>query len=84
MRRVFPLMMIFGSLVAVAFAGGKVNRLWSPDRYQTADTNGDGLLSKEEFMMYQESVWRYLRKTPEGLVDLDSIETPAPSQRPRT
>jgi hypothetical protein len=37
------------------------------------DANGDGMISKEEFMAYQEKKWDAMKKNSSGMVDAKSM-----------
>jgi hypothetical protein len=38
------------------------------------DTNGDGMLSRDEFTKHHEAMWLRMKKTSSGMVDLKSME----------
>ncbi|MDY7573822.1 EF-hand domain-containing protein [Actimicrobium sp. CCI2.3] len=41
------------------------------------DTNGDGMISKEEFMKHHEKMFDAMPKNKDGLVDLKAMHAPA-------
>lgn len=41
------------------------------------DANGDGMISKDEFMKYHEKMFDALPKNKDGLVDLKAMHAPA-------
>ncbi len=42
-------------------------------RMKAMDTNGDGKISKEEYMAYYEKKWIKMKKDENGMVDLKSM-----------
>jgi hypothetical protein len=40
---------------------------------QAMDTNGDGKISKAEYMAYYEKMWTTMKKDENGMVDLKSM-----------
>jgi hypothetical protein len=38
------------------------------------DTNGDGMISKAEFMKFHEGMWAKMKKTKSGMVDIKDME----------
>ena len=38
------------------------------------DTNGDGMISKEEFMKYHEMMFDKMKKNKSGMVDMKAME----------
>jgi Ca2+-binding EF-hand superfamily protein len=41
--------------------------------FRTMDTNGDGKISKEEYMAYYEKMWMSMKKDSNGMVDEKSM-----------
>jgi hypothetical protein len=41
---------------------------------KSMDTNGDGMISREEFMKFQEDKWEKLPKNKDGLVMMSDME----------
>lgn len=39
------------------------------------DTNGDGMISKDEFMKYQEMMYDKMQKNKDGMVDMKDMST---------
>ena len=37
------------------------------------DTNGDGMISKEEFMAYHEAMYDHMKKNKDGMVDMKDM-----------
>ncbi|RJG21701.1 hypothetical protein [Massilia cavernae] len=38
------------------------------------DANGDGMISKDEFMKHHEMMWDKMKKNPSGMVDMKEME----------
>jgi len=38
------------------------------------DANGDGMISKSEFMKYHEAMWAKMKKNKNGMVDMKDME----------
>ena len=48
-------------------------------RMKAMDTNNDGMISQEEFMKYQETVWQKVKRNAKGLAtaaDIDAMYAP--------
>ena len=39
------------------------------------DTNGDGMISKNEFMKFHEDMWAKMKKNKSGMVDVKEMQT---------
>ena len=39
------------------------------------DTNGDGMISKKEFMKFHEDMWAKIKKNKSGMVDVKDMDT---------
>jgi hypothetical protein len=51
------------------------------DRHAGMDSNGDGLISREEFMRHHETMYDRMEKTPDGQVDMKRMHSPGASHR---
>lgn len=43
-------------------------------RMKGMDTNNDGMISKEEFMKYHESMWNKMKKNQAGMAMMEDVE----------
>ncbi len=78
-RRIRPLLMIFAGLACASLAsaddmasfatGGYARGLRTMAEMHKIDTDGDGTVSKAEWLAYQEKVWGALDKDRQGTVD---------------
>ena len=69
---------VFGTiLLGLSVASVADDSMMNHDRMTTMmkemDTNGDGEISKEEFMAYHEKMWDKLKKNSNGTVDEKSL-----------
>lgn len=55
---------------APAFAGGDKHMA----NMKAMDTNGDGMISKDEFMRAHEMKWDKMKKNASGMVDMKDME----------
>jgi len=86
-RRIHPVVVLFASLACapLAFAddmasfatGGYARGLRTMDEMHKIDTDGDGSVSKAEWLAYQEKVWNALDKDKEGKVDEKKFLAPS-------
>ena len=68
-------------LLALAFAGA-TSPAWAKDDkkmdmkmdMKSMDTNGDGMISKEEFMKFHEMMFDMMKKNKSGMVDIKEVE----------
>jgi hypothetical protein len=71
------LAVVAGSLLAVASLAtaddSMMNHGYMMTMIQAMDTNGDGKISKEEYMAYYEKMWAKMQKDEHGLVDAKSM-----------
>jgi hypothetical protein len=83
-RRSFPLALLAALTCApLAFAddmdslatGGYARGLRTMDEMHKIDTDGDGTISKDEWLVYQEKVWAAFPKDKEGKVDEKAFTT---------
>jgi len=67
------LMMLLGAALLVSsapsFAGG--DKKMDP---KMMDTNGDGMISRDEFMRHHEMMWDKMKKNSSGMVDVKEME----------
>lgn len=42
--------------------------------FKAMDTNGDGMISKDEFMKFHEMMFDKMKKNPAGMVDMKEME----------
>ena len=78
-RRMHPLVMVFAGLACASLAsaddmasfatGGYARGLRTMAEMHKIDTDGDGTVSKAEWLAYQERVWSALDKDKQGTVD---------------
>jgi Ca2+-binding EF-hand superfamily protein len=65
------------ALLGLSFASVADDSMMSHDHMMTMmkemDTNGDGKISKEEFMAYHEKMWMKMKKDSNGMVDAKSM-----------
>lgn len=66
------LMMLLGAALLVtgapSYAGDKMK---DP---KMMDTNGDGMISRDEFMRHHEAMWDKMKKNSSGMVDVKEME----------
>ncbi|MDB5933807.1 MAG: EF-hand domain pair family protein [Massilia sp.] len=68
-------------LLVLAFAGA-TSPAWAMDDkkmdmkmdMKSMDTNGDGMISKEEFMKFHETMFDTMKKNKSGMVDMKDME----------
>ena len=71
---------LFLALVTSAVAGSGPSAIaaddmkHSMDRMQMMDSNGDGMISKDEFMKYHEKMFDSLKKNQDGMVDIKDMK----------
>ena len=67
------LMMLLGAALLVSsapsFAGG--DKKMDP---KMMDTNGDGMISRDEFMRHHEMMWDQMKKNSSGMVDVKEMQ----------
>lgn len=67
------LMMLLGAALLVSsapsFAGG--DKKMDP---KMMDTNGDGMISRDEFMRHHEMMWDKMKKNSSGMVDVKEMQ----------
>lgn len=66
------------ALLGLSFASVADDSMMNHDQMMTMmikdmDTNGDGKISKEEFMAYHEKMWTKMKKDSNGMVDAKSM-----------
>ncbi len=69
-------------LLALTFAGA-TSSAWAMDDkkmdmkmdMKSMDTNGDGMISKEEFMKFHEMMFDKMKKNKSGMVDIKDMES---------
>lgn len=55
---------------ASAMAGGGGHKM----DHKMMDTNGDGMISKDEFMKHQEMMWDKMKKNPTGMIAVKDMD----------
>jgi len=60
-------------LSASALADDKMGSMAGMDHHKMMDTNGDGMISKDEFMKHHEQMWERMKKNSKGMVDAKSM-----------
>ena len=61
-----------GATMAFAHDDAKHDRMHS--HMASMDTNGDGMISKEEFMAFHQAMWDKLPKNKDGMVTMKDLE----------
>lgn len=49
-------------------------------KWKKMDVNKDGMISKDEFMKYQEGQWNAWKKNNEGLLDIKTMQQQQPKK----
>ncbi|MBA2411994.1 MAG: hypothetical protein H0V63_04095, partial [Burkholderiaceae bacterium] len=61
------LLAVFGAAVAQSTMMQEKKMTTSEMRMKGMDANNDGMVSKEEFMKYHESMWDKMKRNPAGM-----------------
>ena len=64
---------LLGLVVTAAADDSMMNHEHMMTMMKAMDTNGDGKISKEEFMAYHEKMWMSMKKDSNGMVDEKSM-----------
>jgi Ca2+-binding EF-hand superfamily protein len=66
---------LVSSLVVVAATSFAPAAAWAADNtLKMMDTNGDGLISKTEYMKHHERMWAVFKKNKDGQVTLEDMK----------
>jgi hypothetical protein len=66
--------MVGASLLGLSVAAVAGDEMMKHDSMASAmDTNGDGKISKQEFMAYHEKMWAGMKKDASGMVDAKAM-----------
>ena len=52
---------------------GQMGPMAGMDHHKMMDTNGDGMISKDEFMKHHEQMWERMKKNSDGMVDVKTM-----------
>lgn len=72
----------FMAISVAAFAQDKA-RSDKTSKWQKMDVNKDGMISKDEYMKYQEGQWNTWKKNKDGMVDLRDVKQ-APKKKAKS
>jgi len=62
------------SMATFAFANDEMKHGDMHSHMSAMDTNGDGMISKDEFMTYHQAMWDKLPKNKDGMVAMKDLE----------
>jgi len=72
------MVLVCSSTVATAaepMMKGSSDSAMSMGSMKSMDTNGDGMISRNEWTKHHDMMWNKMQKTPGGMVDMKSMET---------
>ena len=62
------------TLLSVSMATLAHDEMHGKEMMRAMDTNGDGMISRDEYMSYHQKMWDSMKKNANGMVDMKDME----------